>query len=147
MKRTLLMTLLLALGLILAQNSLAMNGHGDHGGAKHIRHTIVDGYTLAYQLIDMKANAEKQGLTIPPEMKSHHLMIHIKDDSGKVVSGAKVGFLVDNEGGQPQKVMAMAMGGGYGGDIDLEPGADYVIKAKVVAGDVKLMDEFEYSLN
>jgi hypothetical protein len=43
-----------------------------------------------------------------------------------------------------QKVMAMAMSGGYGADISLQASGEYTIKAKVVSGEKSLIDGFAY---
>jgi len=47
---------------------------------------------------------------------------------------------------ETQTVMAMAMSGGFGADIDLSEKGAYTIKAKAVAGEVKLVDEFTHSV-
>ena len=115
----------------------------DHGQQDQaFRRAMVDGYQLAYELIDMKAGMA--GHAMPAEMKSHHLMVYIVDPQGQPVAHGKVGYLVTGPDGE-QKAMTMPMSGGYGADVDFEPVGTYTVKTKVVAPDgKKLMDEFTY---
>ena len=122
-------------------------GHGksmDHGNmmGDMIHHSNLDGYTIMYHLIDMTAHMKEM-----PEMKAgHHLMMYIKDAHGNTVEGAKVGYLIIGPDGAKQQVMAMGMSGGFGGDVNLMKHGMYVIKAKTVMGDKKIMDEFHYTV-
>lgn len=132
----------------------ATGGHGDHNSMDHsqhegknIRNAEVNGYKLAYHLIDMQqkvAPMKDSAKTSIPEMKSHHLMVYIKAADGKSVTDAQTGYLVVGPDGKIQKAMAMAMGGGYGADLDFKHGA-YSIKTKIMIGGNKLMDEFTFS--
>lgn len=124
---------------------------------KEIRTTQVNGYTLTYRLIDMKQKMEMmkgmKGMSMKgmdmSKMKSHHLMVFVKGADGKPVADAKAGFKVEGPSGAQvpvQKVMCMAMSGGFGADVDFKAKGTYTIKAKVVAGDTKLVDEFTYTV-
>ena len=127
--------------------SMDKGGHDmamDHGGmmGDMIHHSSLDGYTVMYHLIDMTAHMKEM-----PEMKAgHHLMMYIKDAHGNTVEGAKVGYLIIGPDGAKQQAMAMGMSGGFGGDVDLMKHGMYVIKAKTVMGDKKIMDEFHYTV-
>jgi len=82
-----------------------------------------------------------------PEMEAtHHLMLFVHPPEGKIIEQPKVGFLVEGPKGKTQKVMAMAMSGGFGADLDLSEKGDYTIKSKAVFGEVKLIDGFEYTI-
>lgn len=121
------------------------HGHGGHDSGKGIRHAHVDGHHLSYKLIDMKE--KMKGMKNMPEMKdTHHLMVYVKDSDGKVVDKAKVGYLIGSPDGSDQKKMAMGMAGGFGADVNLEKKGVYKIKTKIVAGEKKLMDAFEYEV-
>ena len=163
----------LVLGLGLAMSAAAMEGHGKGGGmmmqkggmmqgggmmmGQEIRTARVDGYTFTYRLIDMKKKMEMmknmkgmsmQGMDMS-KMKSHHLMVFVKGPDGKAVTDAKAGFKVEGPSGSQvpvQKVMCMAMSGGFGADVDFKAKGTYTIKAKVVAGDTKLVDAFQYTV-
>ena len=147
---------------ILINNVYAMDKH-DHGketeGMDHSAHTgenihnsKKEGYTLAYHLIDMKAQmaamkehaqahgAEKMDMT-------HHLMVYLTDADGNPVKDAKVGYLVVNPDGTNQKLMCMHMKGGFGSDINLKQKGTYTIKTKALSGDTKIMDQFSYKVN
>ena len=109
---------------------------------KKIRSKSENGLRLEYRLIDMKARARARGIGITPQMKSHHLMLYVIDEqSGEPVTNGRAGYLVKAPGRGAQKVMAMKMGKGYGGDVDLAPGANRV-KVKFVSGSKKVIDEF-----
>jgi len=133
--------------------------HGDHGAghsempAEHakpaeeaIHHAMVEGLHFSYQLIDMHANLAKMEGMDMSKVKSHHLMVFIKDSKGEPLAGATVGYLVSNPDGAKQKLMAMGMGGGYGADVDLQAKGSYTIKTKVVMGETRLSDEFTYEM-
>lgn len=118
--------------------------HDDHGSGKKIHHAMVDGLMFEYRLIDMKE--KMKGMKNMPEMKeTHHLMLHVKDSHGKMIEKAKVGYLIQGPGNSVEKKMAMAMNKGFGADVTFEHGKTYTVKAKVVAGDKKLMDSFEFT--
>ncbi len=137
---TKILTIALALTLTATLPALAMDAH--HGGGHKIHKSMVDGHHFSYELIDMREKMKDM-----PEMKdTHHLMMHVKDAAGKMVDKAKVGFMIQNPDGSSQKKMAMGMGGGFGADVNLEKKGVYKIKTKVVAGEKKLMDAFEYEV-
>jgi hypothetical protein len=115
---------------------------------KVIRETVVDGYHLSYHLIEMQAQMKgMEGMSHNmQEMGTHHLMVYIKDAEGKSIDSAQTGYLIVAPDGAEQKVMTMAMGGGYGADINLSKPGTYTIKTKSVFGDKKLIDEFTYQI-
>ncbi|MGD9973230.1 MAG: hypothetical protein AB7S77_09235 [Desulfatirhabdiaceae bacterium] len=116
----------------------SMNQMGQKG--EKIHHASINGYQLTYELIDMREKMKN----MPAMTNTHHLMIYIRDNTGKAVENAMVGYLVEGPGGQ-QKAMSTGMGsGGYGADISLKSSGNYTIKTKIVAGEVKLMDEFMF---
>lgn len=139
-----------AVSLAMPQTAAASDCHAaasegkEHDG-KLIRETTVRGHTLSYRLIDMKA--KMKDMKEMPEMDAtHHLMLYIQPPEGQPFDDPKVGFLVAGPGDDTQTVMAMAMSGGFGADLDLSAKGDYTIKSKAVAGKVKLIDEFTYSV-
>ena len=128
-------------------------GHGMHqAGAEsghkgmEIHNAAVDGFQLRYELIDM---AERmKGMANMPRMKhSHHLMVYVRDNDGKPVENATAGYLIEGPDGSEQKAMCMGMGaGGYGADVNFKEKGSYTVKTKVVSGDKKVMDSFEYEV-
>ena len=157
-----IMTMILFTVFILTNNVYAMDKH-DHGkgteGIDHSAHTgenihnsKKEGYTLAYHLIDMKAqmtamkeHAQAHG-TEKMDM-THHLMVYLTDADGNQVKDAKVGYLVVNPDGTNQKLMTMHMKGGFGSDINLKQKGTYTIKTKALSGDTKILDQFTYKVN
>ncbi len=61
---------------------------------------------------------------------------------GHLVKQAKVGFMIQGPDNAKQKKMCMAMGGGFGADINFKAKGVYTVMVKVVAGDKNLMDKF-----
>jgi len=118
-----------------------------HGGMM-IHSSMVDGYALTYELIDMKEKMkDMKGMKDMPEMKAtHHLMMFVKKHEGAAVTDAMVGYLVKNPDGTLQKAMTMGMSGGYGADVDLSQVGTYTIKVKALAEKNKLVDEFSYEV-
>jgi hypothetical protein len=115
--------------------------HSGHEGAM-IYESETDGYKFAYHLIDMME--KMKDMKDMPEMKAtHHLMVYVKSSKGDVTK-AKVGYLVTNPDGTEQKAMCMGMKGGFGADVDFKAKGMYKVKTKIVDGDKKVMDEFEY---
>ena len=113
-------------------------GGGESGESAKMHQGKKDGYTFAFESIPMKG----EGVT-------HHLMVFVKDAAGKAVMGAKVGFDVASPasaGKQNQKVMAMAMGDGYGANLDLSAKGRYTIKVKLVGGGADLLYDFPYEV-
>jgi hypothetical protein len=122
--------------------------HSSHAGDL-IHETTVDGYKLAYHLIDVREKMEKmkdmKGMKGMKPM-THHMMVYIKDPQGNTVSDGMVGYLIENPDDTKQKVMCMAMSGGYGGDVNFDEPGTYTVKAKAIAGGNKLIDSFEYEV-
>ena len=106
----------------------------DHAGhiGKKIHESAVEGYRLAYHLLDL------------PGREAKHLITYIIDKTGKPVNDAKVGYLVVGPDGIEQTVMAMAMQDSFGGDVDLSAKGKYTIKSKAVVGDKNLLDSFTF---
>ena len=141
--------IVIATALLLAAGAAAAMDHSGHSmkapEGKKIRTVTLNGHRLEYRLIDMKEKARQKGLKIAPGMKSHHLMLYVVDEkSGKMVADGRAGYLVTAPDGRVQKVMAMKMNMGYGGDIDLASGENRV-KVKFVAGGTRIVDEFTIS--
>lgn len=105
------------------------------------KHTV-EGCTLTYRLIDMRETAKE----MPGMTATHHLMVFITDPAGHPVTNATVGFLIEGPEGGEQQVMAMAMGDGYGANVNLSRPGNYTIKAKAMAGDKTLLDAFTYEV-
>lgn len=135
--------------------AFAASDHSGHGSDKTtmpaedgiIRHTMTAGYHLTYKLIDMREKMKAMGHDHSNhKMATHHLMLYIKSSDSQPVKNAKVGFLVKNTDEAKEKVMAMAMGDGFGGDITLDKTGNYSIKVKAVTGGQKISDEFVYTL-
>lgn len=128
------------------------SGHGrgsmDHSGhsGKLIREATVDGYALAYHLIDMREKM-KDMKGMPEVSNTHHLMLYIMAPNGHPVGDAKVGYLLQGPTGEKQKAMAMGMGEGYGADVNLDKMGAYMIKTKIVIGDKKMMEQFEHHVH
>ncbi len=124
----------------------------DHSGhlGDNIRETTVDGYRLAYHLIDMREKMKgMKGMAghDMSKMPTHHLMFYIQGPDGKQVGDAQVGFKVEGAGGEQQVMaMGMKMGAevGFGADLSLKAGEEYEIKSKAVFGAATLRDEFKY---
>ncbi len=115
-----------------------------HGGMM-IHSSMVDGYHLSYELIDMMA--KMKGMKNMPEMKAtHHLMMFIKSHGGEEVKSGTVGFLIENPDGTKQKKMAMGMGAGYGADVELRQAGNYTITVKALASSDKIVDKFTYEI-
>lgn len=121
--------------------------HSAHMG-ENIHNATVDGYQLAYHMIDMKGKMTdmKSEGQAPMMKKTLHLMLYVNDPEGKPVASAKVGYLVTGPNGSDQKMMCMAMGvGGYGANVDFSTAGDYTITSKIVIGDKTLKNNFTYT--
>ncbi|THB80817.1 MAG: hypothetical protein D3926_05240 [Desulfobacteraceae bacterium] len=119
--------------------------HSDHGSGMKIHESEVNGHQFTYRLIDMKE--KMKGMKNMPEMKeTHHLMVHVTGPDGKKIEEARVGYLIMAPDSTIEKKMAMAMNGGFGADVTFKHGVTYNVKAKVMAGEAKVMDTFEYKL-
>lgn len=119
--------------------------HSGHNAGKKIHEAKVGEYVFEYSLIDMKEKM-KDMKKMPKINETHHLMVHVKDTHGKMIEKAKVGYLIESADKSAEKKMAMAMNKGFGADVTLLHGKQYLIKTKVLAGDKKLMDSFEFTL-
>lgn len=111
--------------------------------------STVDGYQLEYEFVDIREkmkDMKEMGHSMENMTATHHLMVFIKDAQGEPVVADQAGFLIEGPDGREQKAMAMNMSGGHGADIDLSTPGEYTIKTKAVAGDVKLIDSFAYSV-
>ena len=119
--------------------------HSDHKMGNDFRQSAVDGFAFTYKLIDMTAKIKT--MANKPEMKdTHHLMVYVKDAHGHPVKQAKVGFMIQGPDNAKQKKMCMAMGGGFGADINFKAKGVYTVMVKVVAGDKNLKDKFEHEV-
>jgi hypothetical protein len=127
--------------------------HDEHKG-KSIREVKIDGYMLAYHLIDNMEQMDKmkdmKGMSMDKnakaQMKSHHLMVYVMNSDGKIVEDAKIGYLVKNPAGEKAKAMAMGMKDGMGADVDMTNKGSYEINVKIMTGDKKLLDKFSYEV-
>lgn len=107
--------------------------HSSHLGKK-IHETAVDGYRLAYHLLELDKGA------------GHHLMVYITAPEGKKFEEAKLGFLIKGPDGSTQKLMAEGMKGAFGANVDFKTVGAYMIKMKAVIGVKKLIDAFTYEV-
>jgi hypothetical protein len=107
--------------------------HSKHVGVR-IHESSVQGYSLAYHLLDL------------PNRKEHHLMIYIMNEKRESVDKGKVGYLVVGPEGRKQKVMAMVMKAAFGADVDFTAKGTYTIKTKALIGNAKLLDQFTYEV-
>lgn len=140
----------------------SMQGH-DMGKTEKIgeliHESVVDGYMLSYHFMDLRdnktGNKDKKAMdashtshgTAGMEMdKPHHLMVYIMDKNHKPVLKGKVGFMIKNEAGNAQKEMGMFMSDGFGTTFNMKKKGVYAITTKLVLGDKKLMDRFDYEM-
>ena len=142
-------TLTIALIIVLAPLGFTADHQhkkGDHEMSNPaIPESAVDGFGFTYELIDTAA--KMKDMANKPEMKNtHHLMVFVKDAHGHPVKQAKVGFMIQGPDKAKQKKMCMAMGGGFGADINFKAKGVYTVMVKVVAGDKNLMDKFEHEV-
>ena len=151
MKKILWITMAVLLASLPYTGLLAMEeGHAGHGSMDHsghagklIREATVDGYALAYHLIDMREKTKgMKGMS-----NTHHLMLYIKAPHGHPVEKAKVGYLLQGPGGEKQKAMTMSMGGGFGADVAMKDMGGYNIKTKFVVNDKKMTDQFTHHIH
>jgi len=121
-----------------------------------IHESVIDGYMLSYHFMDLrdqktdgmdKAVMDKTHAMTNKEMdKPHHLMVYIMDKNHKPVLKGKVGFLFKDSEGNSQKVMGMYMSRGFGTTADMKEKGVYTITTKMILGDKKLMDKFDYEI-
>ena len=146
-------------GFVFVASSSAMKGHdmakSERIGAL-IHESVVDGYILSYHFMDLRDNKtddkDKAAMDASHNMagkemdKPHHLMVYIMDKNHKPVLKGKVGFMIKNAEGDAQKEMGMFMSEGFGTTADMKEKGVYTITTKLVFGDKKLMDKFDYEM-
>ena len=140
----------------------SMQGH-DMGKSEKvgdlIHESVVDGYMLSYHFMDLRDkktdDKDKKAMdtshtshdTKSMEMdKPHHLMVYIMDTNHKPVLKGKVGFMIKNDEGHAQKEMGMFMSDGFGTTFNMKKKGVYAITTKIVLGDKKIMDRFDYEM-
>ena len=121
--------------------------HSAHRG-DNIHNATVDGYQLAYHLIDMREQmAKMKNKTAMKGMTAtHHMMVYVMGPDGQKVDQAQVGYLVTGPDNQKQKLMCMSMKGGFGADVNFQERGNYSIKTKVVSNGKTLMSAFSYEV-
>ncbi len=130
-----------------SQDSGSATDHSGHVGVM-IHESEIEGYRFAYHLIDIqKGTEEMKDMKGSKEAdKTHHLMVYVKDPDGNAVEEAKLGYLVEGPDGAKQKLMTMGMQGAYGANVNFKNKGTYTIKAKILAGDKKMFDRFNYEV-
>ena len=134
-----------------------MHGHdmaGEDRIGALIHESVVDGYMLAYHLMDLRdhnredkaAMKASHGMTGNEMDKPHHLMLYIMDKNHRPVTEGKVGFLIKRADGNVQKIMGMAMSKGFGITADMKKRGRYQITAKAVMGETQIMDRFNHKI-
>ena len=126
------------------EHDMEQMDHSAHRGP-NIHNSSVDGYSLAYHLIDMREKM-KDMENMPEMAATHHMMVYVTGPDGAVVGQAKVGYLVVGPDGNQQKLMAMGMSDGFGADVDFKAPGAYTVRTKAVTGDTTLLDEFTYEV-
>ena len=121
-----------------------------------IHESVVDEYMLSYHFMDLRDKKtdekDKKAMDASHNMakkemdKPHHLMVYIMDKNHKAVLKGKVGFMIKNDKGDAQKEMGMFMSKGFGTTADMKKKGVYTITTKIVLGDKKLMDKFDYEM-
>lgn len=135
-----------------------------------IHESVVDGYMLSYYFMDLRGQKdEKKGMDEMDEShdmkgkemnemdgshdmkgnemdKPHHLMLYVMDKNHQPVLKGKVGFLIKDAEGNPQKAMGMFMSNGFGTTADMKKKGVYTITTKAVLGDKQIMDKFDYEI-
>jgi hypothetical protein len=108
-----------------------------YGATVKIHEGKKDGWSFAFEILPM-----------PAAGATHHLMVYIKDPAGKPFTGAKVGFDVGSpvKGKKDLKVMAMAMGDAYGGNVNLAEKGRYTIRIRAVGEGRDVLYGFEYEV-
>lgn len=141
-----MITMFLGLGLVIQQSAASSMG-------EIFRQKTVEGYVLVYNVLDMAARKKMmgamEGMDMPGMSKSpditNHLVVSIKDNKGKAVSG-KVGFFIISAGGKEQKTLTMGMHGGYGADVSFKEKGIYKVQTKAVFDGKTLVDDFTYEV-
>ncbi len=146
---TLIFTALILTGAAFAGDALAgddMKGHDMSSSDKIgdlFHESMVDGFMLSYYLMDLRDQKadDKKDMDKP-----HHIMLYIMDKDHKPVLEGKVGFMIKDDQGTPQKAMAMYMSNGFGITADMKHKGIYTITAKALVGDSKLVDSFTHEM-
>ena len=118
--------------------------------------SMQNGYMLSYYLMDLRNQGDEKAAddssgdhTSHGEKqmdKPHHIMVYIMDQDHEPVTEAKVGFMIKNDAGETQKIMAMYMSKGFGITADMKAKGMYEIAVKAVVDDVALMDRFNHEM-
>ena len=141
-------------GVVLVGTSYAGDmDHSAHGAKKDtmekpFHESMVDGYNFKYKLIDMRAKLKKMK-GAEHVAATHHLMVYVSMKHGThimKVTEAKAGYLVIAPDGKKSQAMSMAMGGGFGADINLGQKGEYTIKTKIMTGGKKIVDTFKHTV-
>jgi len=114
-----------------------------------VHESMVNGFMLSYYLMDLRDQKkdDKGDSHAKKDMdKPHHIMVYIMDKEHKPVLKGKVGFMIKDAQGTPQKAMAMYMSKGFGITADMKNKGVYVITTKAILGETKLMDSFNYEM-
>ena len=119
-----------------------------------IREAKVQGLSFVYRLYSWdERNILMKGMEgmVMPGMDAtgkatNHLMVFVKGDDGKDLSGGKVGFILTGPDKAEQKTLTMEMDGGYGADVALKAPGSYAVKTKAVFGDHTAADDFSYTV-
>lgn len=119
--------------------------HSGHAG-QMIHESTVDGYRLAYHLIDMAEKMKDMNVSAPTQMGTHHLMVYVQSPDGQETKNARVGYLIVGPDNTRQKAMTMAMTSGFGADVSFKAKGTYVVSTKIVVGDRKILDNFNYTV-
>jgi hypothetical protein len=118
--------------------------------------SMQNGYMLSYYLMDLRNQGDDKAADDSSgdhashgekQMdKPHHIMVYIMDKDHEPVTDAKVGFMIKNDAGETQKIMAMYMSKGFGITADMKAKGVYEIAVKAVVDDVTLMDRFSHEM-
>ncbi len=101
--------------------------------AKKLQTVEQDGYKFTFDFIAMKMGKA-----------THHLMVSIEDASGKKITNAMVNYKTIAPGGKEGVAMAMKMGAGFGGNVNLSEKGKHQIEATVKIGDKKVLVKTHY---
>ena len=141
--------------LLVTGSAIGMEGHDKMASDKIgelFHESTVDGYMLSYYLMDLRdqksddKSSDHSSHGKKDMDKPHHIMVYIMDKNHKPVLEGKVGFMINDDKGNPQKAMAMYMSKGFGITADMKKKGIYSITTKALLGDVKLMDKFTYEM-
>jgi hypothetical protein len=133
------------LSAVIAFAGTEMAGHDMSTGkiGTLVHESKVDGYMLSYYLMDLR---DQKGNDNKKMEKPHHIMVYIMDKDHKPVLKGKVGFMIKDAKGTPQKAMAMYMSEGFGITANMKEKGVYAIMVKALVGDNKLVDRFTHEM-